>query len=467
MTISANAVIEVRQGGSDTNGGGFVTGASGTDWSQQNAAQYSKTDGVANGTTTFTSTTAAFGTDVVGNLIYIAGGTGTLTGNWYEITARASSTSITLDRSPGTSTGCTFNIGGALASPGQGSFILNSANQPGQIMYIKYSATPYTITSATANVSGGCISPGNNSGQFVVGYDTTRALYTPFQNRPTLQLGSGVSSANIAGGQNIVYSLQSVILDCNGQTSSRAAYQSGEFHYVKVMNFTLAGIKQNINSGVAFLCEATGAQTTGDAISVQHAIYCTAHDNVLTSTAWAAIVAGLSCVGCIAYNNTGGGFAGPSFQGLSSLYSNCTAYGNSSYGFSCWNTVGGTFVNCIAEGNGTYGFHCNSGKTSLVNCAAYNNTSGRKTASSGFYIDATPINGSGSFFVNAAGGNFALNNTAGAGASVRAVSLPATQFNELTSTLNYLDLGAVQHQDAGGSSGPIAQLKQFGRGAPY
>ena len=64
MALSANTVLEVRNGGSDTNGGGFVTGAAGTDWSQQDAAQYSVTDGVTAGTTTITSATANFGTDV-------------------------------------------------------------------------------------------------------------------------------------------------------------------------------------------------------------------------------------------------------------------------------------------------------------------------------------------------------------------------------------------------------------------
>ena len=54
----------------------FVTGASGTDHTLQDAAQYSVTDGVTNGTTTITSATANFGTDVVGNLMYVHGGTG-------------------------------------------------------------------------------------------------------------------------------------------------------------------------------------------------------------------------------------------------------------------------------------------------------------------------------------------------------------------------------------------------------
>src|SRR5918993_643506 len=55
------------------NGGGFVAGATGTDYSQQDAPQVAVTDAVANGTTTITSDAAAFATTHVGNIIYLAG----------------------------------------------------------------------------------------------------------------------------------------------------------------------------------------------------------------------------------------------------------------------------------------------------------------------------------------------------------------------------------------------------------
>jgi hypothetical protein len=40
MALPTTTVIEVRTTGNDSNGGGFVAGASGTDYSQQNSAQY-------------------------------------------------------------------------------------------------------------------------------------------------------------------------------------------------------------------------------------------------------------------------------------------------------------------------------------------------------------------------------------------------------------------------------------------
>src|ERR1700742_5059016 len=139
MALSANTVLEVRLTGDDTNGGGFVTGASGTDWSLQNAAQYSVTDAVANGTNVVSSATGSFGADAIGNLAYLQGGSGSLAADRYQITARTS-TSITLDRNVAAGTGITLKIGGALASPGMAAAVATVA---GMIVYIKYNASPY------------------------------------------------------------------------------------------------------------------------------------------------------------------------------------------------------------------------------------------------------------------------------------------------------------------------------------
>ena len=114
--ISANTLWHVRPSGSSTNGGGYIVGSGTTDYSQQDAAQVAVTDGVANGTTTITSATANFTAAMVGNTIYISGGTGSISANRYQIATRVSATEITVDRSTGltTGTGVTLNVGGAL-----------------------------------------------------------------------------------------------------------------------------------------------------------------------------------------------------------------------------------------------------------------------------------------------------------------------------------------------------------------
>lgn len=117
MAVNATAIWRVRPSGSNTNGGGYDPGISGaaTDYSQQNSAQATGTHGVTTGTTTFTdATAAAFTSAMVGNAMYITG-SGQTTG-FYFVTAFTSSSIVTLDRSPGTGTGATWNLGGGWAT---------------------------------------------------------------------------------------------------------------------------------------------------------------------------------------------------------------------------------------------------------------------------------------------------------------------------------------------------------------
>src|SRR6266568_1510943 len=150
MALSSVITWEVRTTGSDTQcAGGFKTGATGTDYSQQTAAQFSGTDLVIDATTNtkVTSATHNFVAADVGNLIQITAGVGYTTG-FYEIVSVASN-AATLDRSPGAVglTGGTWWEGGALASPG----MAGGAKVAGNQVWIK--AGTYTITSTTANVA--------------------------------------------------------------------------------------------------------------------------------------------------------------------------------------------------------------------------------------------------------------------------------------------------------------------------
>ena len=82
-TISAAMEWDVRTTGNDGNGGAFTRGATGTDFSQQNAAQVSYVDLIVGATTTqVTSVLHAFGATAVGNIINITAGTGCTTGRF-------------------------------------------------------------------------------------------------------------------------------------------------------------------------------------------------------------------------------------------------------------------------------------------------------------------------------------------------------------------------------------------------
>src|SRR3990167_6148561 len=113
--ISAAVVWEVRTTGASTTAGcGFLTGASGTDRSQQDAAQTTFTDLVIGVTTTeLTSAGNPFGATDVGNTINITSGTGFTVG-YYQVVS-VSVVNATMDRSVGTggSTGGNGILGGA------------------------------------------------------------------------------------------------------------------------------------------------------------------------------------------------------------------------------------------------------------------------------------------------------------------------------------------------------------------
>lgn len=447
MALSQTGVIEVRAGGSDSNSGYFNPSGSspGTDYTLQDAAQCT-IDGVS-----ITATVQATTTQVqIGGLsapsvatwnrnsLRITGGA--MTAGLYEIVAVNSGTGIiTLDRSAGTAaqTG-TGAMGGALASPGQAGVYTGTNN--GLTVFVKYNATPFTATSASTNVSGGCVN--NATGTTFVGYDTTRTIVNVDANRPTFKIGASVSSANLFAGTGSQV-VRNFILDGNSQTSSRGFFARGIVVRCLAQNCTTAGIADNGSQGtaVAQYCAATACAIGFDTLS---AFYCDAYSN--TTSGFSSCV---YAVNCVAYGNTGATVDG--FVNVLRTV-NCVAYGNGREGFR-YSAANGTClnVNCVAEGNSGYGYNVTTGSSlmALVNCASYNNTSGRSNTGGYPIADQGAITGSGSFFTNAAGGVFTLNNTAGAGALLRAAGFPATSADGLTAS--YADVGSAQHQDSGAS----------------
>jgi len=157
--ITATTAWEVRSGSAATNGGGFDIATAGTNmaiFDNKNAAgcsscqsasvNISTTDAVTNGTTTITSATANFSSAIVGNVIYVTGGTGSITAAWYQVATFTNSTTIVVDRSTGltTGTGATMNIGGALDLPTTANSVPVVA---GNTIWVK--GASYTVANAT------------------------------------------------------------------------------------------------------------------------------------------------------------------------------------------------------------------------------------------------------------------------------------------------------------------------------
>ena len=115
-------------------------------------------------------------------------------------------------------------------------------------------------------------------------------------------------------------------------------------------------------------------------------------------------------------------------------------------------------MNCIAESNGTQGWLGGTSRYTLINSASYLNGTARSSVTTGAVFDIGAILGTGSFFTNAAAQDFTLNATAGAGALLRATGFPAT----LAGLAKYVDIGAIQHLDAGGGGSTGGQRVYVG-----
>lgn len=446
MALSADTIWEVRQDGSDTNGGGYVS--TGTDYSQQAAAQLSVTDAACSGTTTLTSATGGFTTAMIGNVLYLSSGPG-----WYQITARTDTNTVTLDRAGPSASGMTCNVGGALATPGRAAGCAIASNH----VYIKYNASPYLITTSSSNIAAGIVVSsvgGTEAKPFRwIGYDSTRSIYNTDANRPTIKLSSvsSVTMLAFSGTNTTVYNL---IADADNNATTKCFTQTGNygvtFYNCKAMKFRTYGFDMagasGANYGTIIFCEASqgGTGAAGGFYSCINPTFCIAKDN--TGAGFYQCIAPYFC---IADTNTGIGFSMLQFGGAKPV--NCIAYNNGGSGFDFGSYGYSSFaLNCVSYGStGGYGFTASAVLRGpyLLNCFAGSNSSSNTNGTN--LPSASVTNLSANPFTDGDNGDFSLHSTNGA--ALKATALPALIPGGLTA--NYLDANAVQHQDSGGGGG--------------
>jgi hypothetical protein len=139
MAVLASAIWRVRPSGNNANGGGYDPGIGGaaTDYSRQNAAQATGTNGAGSATTTFTdATAAAFTSAMVGNAINISGQ------GVYFVTAFIGATQVTVDRALGTFSGATWRLGGGWADFYTNTTVAAAILVPGNSVFILGTGTP-------------------------------------------------------------------------------------------------------------------------------------------------------------------------------------------------------------------------------------------------------------------------------------------------------------------------------------
>lgn len=438
MSISSACVWEVRSTGNDANGGGYVSG--GTDYSQQDAAQLSLTDVVANGTTTLTSATGGFTSAMVGNIICLSGGTGSLAKVRRQIATRVDNNTITIDSAIATGTGITGKVGGACANVGE---VCAVGAVTGNQIWVKSGS--YSINDAGTTAGGSCSINLPQNGA-LRGYYSTRGDEPSGNNRPVITASGSISTFTMIGGLAGGYCIEHLILDGSGYTSSRGIYLNSfaqRVYNVHGKNFTNSAIVLNDSRSIMSQCSAEGCSTAYALMG--GCSFCSVHN---CTGGGFAISDRTSAAFCIASKITGIGF----LLGASTLTTNCTANKCSSHGFS-GNQIQ-QITNCLATNNGGYGFN-GGGNVRATNCAQYNNTSGGwngftsnhkqgcvdLSANPYVYSDETnPL----------AGAYLSLNSTAGGGASCRSAGQAKEGYPYLTATLSYTDIGAVQHADPAG-----------------
>ena len=461
-SIPQSAAWEVRPSvGSDTNGGGFDTTQAGTDFSQQNAKNsvgnnISTTDLTTTTTGAFTATslTASFTSAITGNLIYLSGGTGgTVTTGWYEATF-ATSTTITLDRSPGAAaTNVTMNIGGALSTITQ----LNANMQAGNIGWIKSTAIILLGSKFVFNM------PGPSAGQFttVIGYGTTRGDSGQVTIQANVVDLNGMIQLNSNG-----LTLANVIIDCHSQSNSGGLMLGGN-NGTRAINVLVENCTGNGGNGdgivfagnpsYCFSCTVTGITAADGAFiftgGASFCFACVAYgNNVPGFTNSNPAGAGIILDRCISANNTGAsshGFIVSQNQGNASIL-NSVAYGNGGDGFRLTSSNYGnlSLLNNISFGNSGFGINLSSGAAfptawMLSDFNGYgSNTSGNlnnvPAGNDDIVLSASPfVNGGSNDFELSAGGITAVGGKGFPGA----LAVGGT---------GHLDLGALQH--AGGSS---------------
>ena len=432
------------------------SGTWGIDYSRSTTPQIAYTDMVIGATTTqFTSVANPVGVNIVGNIINVTSGTGFVV-QQVEVLSVATLVA-TCDKSLGSaaSTGGNGNLGGAILAWSNLFGLIEIAN----IGWIRTGT--YTITTAL-----GAPSPTSGVAQFF-GYGSTRgdgarATLTTATNSTTLINTGGHNAYQFA---NIYFSNTAATparcLECNGGgaqdwrfsncvfdgfTSAIWGSFSGDYNFSGVLD----GCEFKNQSGTSFYVYLGGpCQIFG----------CYFHDNTGYAIYQDNIANGgpLTIVGNIFYGN-GHDIEVTVADNVLIESNDFVSTTGDSVVFtqdSPWPLI----VNNIFSNVGGYDVNWSGGDSAVVlwfiqSNAHYNPGSGRYN---GLIRNAGDIILTGSPFTNPSGGDFSLNDTAGAGALCRGAAYPQS----IGAASNYRDVGALQHTAGGvGRSHGLGLLTQ-------
>ncbi len=374
--ISANTVREIRTTGAQTNGSGFVTGASGTDYSQQDAAQYALT-GVTTAAADAICLSASSAAVMVGNICYIVSGT-SFTVGWYEIVSVVAGVSFTLDRNCTTAAGASgvINIGGAFLLGGTLDDEFTESLVAGNTVHVK--SGTYTLSEAISQlVDGTAVLPIT-----WIGYTTTRNDACVGTNRPLWACGIySVTFGDYSIGKNMRFTgtASSIVLTGDHSTFINCKSQNTS---------ATAGRDAFYGSSASFIsCEAIS--DNGEAIYSLGSpilVNCYIHNSVngvqFTSN-------DTEIIGCIIDTCTTGILYGAAAEDALVIHS--TIY-NCGTGISGGASQSGTFLNNIITGCTTGASWTTEQKINVWDYNCWNNTSDVSNVTKGPHdITADPL----------------------------------------------------------------------------
>lgn len=333
--LNASTIWEMRTTGSAYNGGGYFTTAGSTDYSQQDAAQVSKTNlYYTSGTTLKCDDASTFDDTMEGNVIYIDSGTH-FTQGYYQVATYVDGNTITLDRAPASEDTSAHKdavgaLGGAIISPRNINFAQGIV--AGNIVYIKAGTyTTYTYGGTQGNYFDTYTAGGNGNPIQWIGYNTTRGDNPTGDNRPIFD-GKGTRT-------------NGAVVDVSGNI----------FKNIIFKDYTGAGVTISAGGNVFENVRSTLNDTDGFYAS---GISLTIFNN------------------CEADSNTSEGFVWNAANSNSGMYHYCYSHNNSAEGFEMQyaNAASGFHLfNCTSESNSASGFRT-AGNMTAINCVSYNNS---------------------------------------------------------------------------------------------
>ena len=437
MAIAATVEWEVRTTATagNVNGGGYKPGASGTDFSQQDAAQYNLTAVTTAGADAVLLHASA-AADMVGNIAHITSGTNFTVG-WYEITAVTVGVSITLDRACATAAGAAgvVNIGGAMSLVSTLDDDFFEALEPGNKVHVKLGTYAIGETLAVAK-SGTSALPIQ-----IIGYNAARNDTSTGANRPTFAMAALTCDfGGVYDIKNIIFTTTesggirffagSIVRNCKGTNSSatvdRYALRCAQSNVRMLNNECISNVGYALGGSASSRLIGNYCHDSAYGIHMASQASCEVAFNII-DTCTTGLYAGGFADQLVLLNNTFySGTTGINLPATTS--SNCTIMNNIISGF----TTGITAAAAI--GSNVYDFN-----------NFFNNTTNRNANVPVGANDIALDPG----FVDAPNGDFRV------GANMKAVAFPGAFPGGLSTS--YLDIGAVQRIEPASVGGPVSQ----------